>query len=84
MKKLLSITLFFSFLTSTSVFAGSCEIPKFIKKGVILEFNGYSRVVEIDKKSCWIRLEEAKDGYRGYNGWLNLNATQGLTVDSEK
>ena len=71
MKKLsLSLTVLF-LLIGTSAFAGSCMIPKFIKKGVTINFPaGFegmtTTIAEIDKKSCWVKGD---DGV-----WVNLNS----------
>jgi len=71
MKKLiLSLTTLF-LLLSTSTFADSCSIPKFIKIDAKIKYQAQMRnqsltIVKIDTKACWVK---------GDNGmWINLNA----------
>ena len=37
-------------------FAGDCEIPKFIKKGAVINADGDKfQIIEIDENACWIK-----------------------------
>jgi hypothetical protein len=37
-------------------FAGDCQIPKFIKKGAVINADGDKfQIIEIDEQSCWIK-----------------------------
>lgn len=79
MKKTILIIVVLSFLVSTSAFAESCNVPKFIKKGAVISFYADFmeedvKVVEIDEKSCWIKISGQK-----YYPWVNLNTILGVT-----
>ena len=65
-------------LACSSAQAGSCVIAKFVKKGA--QFGLLAgmmettvTIVEIDKKSCWIKVK--KHG----GSWINLNTITLLT-----
>ena len=37
-------------------FADNCEIPKFIKKGAVINADGDKfQIIEIDEDACWIK-----------------------------
>ena len=75
-KMILSITVL-SLLFGTTALASSCNIPKFLKKDAKVEMllmmdEKTLTIVEIDKKSCWVRVKE-------FGGmWLNLNTIVGI------
>ena len=71
MKKILLLLMALTFISGAQAFAGSCNIPKFIKKGAELKIttaNGRRTitVAEIDKKTCWIKGVEGS--------WVNIAA----------
>ena len=72
MKKIVLLFVVLTLLACSSAQAGSCVIPKFLKKGDQFKIiagmvESTVTIVEIDKKSCWIKVKE--------NGgaWINLN-----------
>ncbi len=78
MKKIALLFAVSTFLFCSSAQAGSCVIPKFLKKGSRYEIyvgrlQTKVTIVEIDEKSCWIKVKE--------NGgsWMNLNTIVSLT-----
>ena len=81
MKKLVLTITAILLLLGTSAFAGSCNIPKILKKGnVVSSFFGTVKIVEIDKKSCWMKVEKVK-GMQGSNGWVNINNLKGASLE---
>ncbi len=80
MKKLvLTITAIF-LLLGTPAFAGSCNIPKLMKKGNVIRTDiGVVKIVEIDKKSCWMKVEEV-ERMRGMSGWVNINNLSAASI----
>ena len=73
-------------LTTTSTFAGSCEISKFLKKNAIVRIYAGGmleednvKIVEIDKKACWIKIANQQ-----YFPWINLNTIVGITPINDK
>jgi|APSaa5957512622_1039677.scaffolds.fasta_scaffold366358_1 hypothetical protein len=82
-KTILTIVVLF-FLMSTFAFAESCNVPKFIKKGAVINFHAGDlveknvKVIEIDEKSCWIKISGQQ-----YFSWVNLNTMVGVTPKEE-
>lgn len=83
MKKMLVTLSIVGFLFGSNAYAGSCEVPKFLKAGKTYSFSlqmtrGISaKVLEIDDDSCWIKLAWSKrslgDTKHGTE-WFNLVA----------
>ncbi len=68
MKKLALLIAFGTLFISSPALANSCTVPKFLKKGVKVRIlRETMTIVEIDKKSCWIKADEF---------WVNLNAIE--------
>ena len=77
MKKLILTITVVSILFGASAFAGSCDIPKFIKKGAMISTSsGTGIVVEIDKKACWIKLEPSGKSSKDIRAWININTLE--------
>jgi hypothetical protein len=78
MKKIVFLLAVLTILICSSAQAGSCVVPKFLKVGAQYEIyvgmlETTVTIVEIDKKSCWVRIKE--DG----GSWLNLNTIVSIT-----
>jgi len=85
MKKIILTTVVMAVLLSTSAFAGSCEIPKFLKEGAtIFTAAGMSaeivKVLEIDKKACWIKVHDKDNNIY----WENLNTIEKIEPEGKK
>ncbi len=78
MKKLILTISTLFFMAGTYAYAGSCEIPKFIKKGDMVNIQvdmssnlaKNAKVLDIDKKACWIKIDH---NWFQESPWLNLN-----------
>ncbi len=75
--KMLVIGTSFIFLAGNSALAG-CNLPKEVHEGAKLEmYGGMAQlkvtVKEIDKKTCWINVEEIGANYLGGVYWVNPN-----------
>lgn len=80
MKKTILTIIVLPILLSTTAFAGSCNIPSFIKKGAIISFYAGGimeeknvKIVEIDTNSCWIKTDQKR------YSWVNLNTIVAIT-----
>jgi tricorn protease-like protein len=87
MKKIILAVLAVPFLGNTSAIASDfCEVPKWIKEEksymMLLGTGGqaFGKVVDIDKKSCWIIVEDRsrviKMDLEGPGDFVNVNIRQ--------
>lgn len=94
MKKLI-LTIAAIFFVSTSAFAGSCEIPKFIKEGNIIAYAFASmshenrwEIIEIDKKSCWMKVRfhsgNDKPSPTQMTLWVNIKLLTRFSIITQK
>ena len=79
------------FMLAFSMFGASivvaCELPPFIKKGVqvrVVDSDLGGVIVEIDKESCWVRVENKSPKYSSLDQWINVGSTYGLRVKRAK
>ncbi len=90
MKKINVILLSLGLITGSSVYAGSCEVPKFLKiGGTYFPMHNKDRkislkILEIDNDACWIKAKrQDKTQYRSYEPqvvWLNLQQIEQIIL----
>ncbi len=80
MKKLCTAIVAASMLLTANSFAfafgssSTCVLPKFLKESdkiYVPESGNHFKIVEIDKKSCWIKIKRPRDEDAV---WLNINS----------